>query len=186
MTTYREPEITDADLRIDTGVREGSEISVYYDPMISKVIAHGPNREAACTRLKDALDSFVVRGVNHNVNFLRSLLSHPRFMKGDLTTKFIPEEYPEGFKGHPLNTRQMKQLISTAALMHLMRVQRDNDVTERLPHAVVPDRMDLVVEVAGHRYHVFVANDHDSFGYAVGFATEVKPMPGAFGALLIL
>ena len=83
-------------LRADAGVVQGSEISMFYDPMICKLITHGPTRDDALDRMRAALDAYVIRGVGHNISFLRDLCAHPRFAAGRLTTAFIKEEYPQG------------------------------------------------------------------------------------------
>jgi len=84
-------------VRVDTGVFEGGEISMYYDPMIAKLVTHASTREAAIDAMSDALDRYVIRGVNHNIAFLNALVNHPAFRNGDLTTGFIDEHYPDGF-----------------------------------------------------------------------------------------
>ncbi len=95
---YREPE-AGPDVRVDTGVYEGGEISMFYDPMIAKLCTYGKNRNAAIDRMRRALDEFYVRGVSHNVPFLAALMAHPRFRAGKLTTNFIAEEFKGGFTG---------------------------------------------------------------------------------------
>lgn len=89
----RDPYLGD-EIRADAGVNEGSEISMFYDPMICKLITHGQTRESALDRLRAALDAYVIRGVNHNVSFLRDLTDHPRFKSGVINTSFIAKEYP--------------------------------------------------------------------------------------------
>lgn len=116
---YVEP--TGQHVRVDTGVKEGSEISVHYDPMIAKIITWGQDRPQSFQNMRDALDSIVVRGVTHNVNFLRSLCDHPRFIKGNITTNFIPEEYPQGYKGLIL-TPELKQELVAASIIVQSRV----------------------------------------------------------------
>ena len=101
-------------VRVDSGVREGSDISVYYDPMISKLITYAPTRNEALARMRAALDQYVIRGVTHNINFLRSLCDHPRFIRGDLSTAFIPEEYPDGYKGAEMSDEDVVVLLGTA------------------------------------------------------------------------
>jgi propionyl-CoA carboxylase alpha chain len=83
-------------IRLDTGVKEGSEISRYYDPMIAKLIAYGPDREAAIARMADALDEYEIQGVRHNLTFLAALIRHPRFASFDFSTAFLGTEYPHG------------------------------------------------------------------------------------------
>lgn len=91
---YKEPHSLDNTIRVDGGIKEGDEISIYYDPLISKLITYGPDRISAIDKMKHALDSYVIRGVNHNVSFLRSMMEHPRYISGDISTKFIAQEYP--------------------------------------------------------------------------------------------
>lgn len=86
-----------ATVRVDTGVFEGGEISMYYDPMIAKLVTHADTRAGAITAMSEALEKYVVRGVNHNIPFLNALITHPSFKSGDLTTGFIDEHYPDGF-----------------------------------------------------------------------------------------
>ncbi len=98
-------------LRCDSGIREGSEISRFYDPMICKLVTWGEDRNQAMARMREALDCYQIRGLNHNICFLRSILDHPRFIAGNLSTKFIPEEWPNGFK----NTLPQKQEVSVSS-----------------------------------------------------------------------
>ena len=88
-------------VRVDDGVVEGGEVSMFYDPMIAKLITSGATREEAIDRQIEALDGFRIEGIGHNVDFLSALMQHPRFRAGELTTGFIAEEYPEGFQGAP-------------------------------------------------------------------------------------
>ncbi|MEN0088043.1 MAG: biotin/lipoyl-containing protein, partial [Pseudomonadota bacterium] len=100
LTRYRPPEegqTGDAIVRNDTGVYEGGEISINYDPMIAKLCAWAPDRDAACDAMADALDAFEVEGIGHNLPFCSAVIDHPRFRSGNITTAFIAEEYPDGF-----------------------------------------------------------------------------------------
>ena len=115
LVRYQEP--SGPGVRVDSGVREGSEISVYYDPMISKLVSYGKDRTEALAIMRSALDRYVIRGVTHNINFLRSLCDHPRFIRGDLTTKFIQDEYPEGYKGAEMSDEDVRVLIGSAVLV---------------------------------------------------------------------
>ena len=101
LARYRAPKEDGKTVRIDTGVGEGSEISMYYDPMIAKLATHGADRDQAIARMQDALDAYYIRGTGHNTAFLASILSHPRFAEGRLTTNFIAEEYPDGYAPAP-------------------------------------------------------------------------------------
>uniref|UniRef100_UPI001575FAD6 acetyl-CoA carboxylase biotin carboxylase subunit n=1 Tax=Sphingomonas bacterium TaxID=1895847 RepID=UPI001575FAD6 len=88
-------------VRVDDGVREGGEVSIFYDPMIAKLVTWAPTREAAADLQVAALDAFEIEGVGNNIDFLSALMQHPRFRAGELTTGFIAEEYPDGFAGAP-------------------------------------------------------------------------------------
>ena len=101
-------------LRNDTGVFEGGEIPVYYDPMIAKLIAHGPDRERALDHLADGLDEFVIEGISHNIALLSAFTQHPRFRSGNISTSFIAEEYPDGFGGAPLEGEVRDVLVAVA------------------------------------------------------------------------
>ena len=82
-------------VRNDTGVFEGGEISLYYDPMIAKLVTHAPNPDAAIEAQSDALDAFTIEGIRHNIPFLAAIMQHPRWRKGELSTAFIAEEFPK-------------------------------------------------------------------------------------------
>lgn len=112
-------------VRCDSGVEEGSEISIYYDPMICKLSTWGETRHDALKIMEKALDSYVIKGVTHNLPLLRDVISHPRFQKGALSTKFLAEEYPKGFKGHKLTSQTLSQLLSVSSVLHHKRQVRD-------------------------------------------------------------
>src|SRR5690349_14905566 len=104
LTRYRPPQeqsTHDFTVRNDTGVYEGGEISIYYDPMIAKLVTHAPTRERAIKVQSNALDAFVIDGIRHNIPFLSALMQHPRWQKGKLSTGFIAEEFPDGFRHAP-------------------------------------------------------------------------------------
>ena len=101
LVTYRPPregEAEGAAVRNDTGVTEGGEISIYYDPMIAKLVTHAPTREQAIDAQARALDAFAIEGIRHNIPFLSALMQHPRWREGRLSTGFIAEEFPGGFR----------------------------------------------------------------------------------------
>jgi len=95
-------------------------------------VAYGPDRQGAILRMARALDRYVIRGVNHNIPFLRSVMDHPRFIAGDLSTKFIADEFPEGFKGHKLKPNQEEELVAIAAVIHHERRERAKSVDGQL------------------------------------------------------
>lgn len=102
---YQEPAAHEH-IRIDTGVQEGSEISMYYDPMISKLITWGKDRKTAMDLIDKAFDEYVVQGVAHNIGFGKSIVNNESFAKGDYSTAFIGDFYPEGYKGEVLSDNQ--------------------------------------------------------------------------------
>ncbi|KAG0098405.1 hypothetical protein BGZ93_000183 [Podila epicladia] len=127
LSKYIEPTSTKGqnEVRCDSGIVEGSEISIYYDPMICKLCTHGATRDEAIENMKRALDSYVIKGVTHNIPLLREVISHDRFGSGKYSTKFLAEEYPTGFKGHSPNPTSLAQLASMAGLMHAKRELRN-------------------------------------------------------------
>jgi len=117
LTHYREP-ATGARVRVDSGVTEGSEISMFYDPMIAKLVTHGETRDAAIAEMQGALDAFYVRGINHNMSFLAAVMAKDRFRDGRLTTNFIAEEFPEGFQKRTLPAAAREVMIAVAAVVY--------------------------------------------------------------------
>ncbi|KAM3836719.1 propionyl-CoA carboxylase alpha chain [Vipera latastei] len=118
LSQYEEP-LQVPNVRVDSGIQQGSEISIYYDPMISKLITYGSNRNEALQRMEEALDNYVIRGVTHNIALLREVIKHPRFIQGDISTKFLPEVYTEGFKGHILKDSEKMELLVIAASLYM-------------------------------------------------------------------
>jgi propionyl-CoA carboxylase alpha chain len=121
--SYYRPPAEDEHVRVDTGVDEGGEVSMYYDPMIAKLITYGEDRSDATTRMRAALDQFVIRGVTNNIPFLSALMAHPKFVSGEISTNTIAEEYPEGFDTAKAIPEDPTTLISVAAAM--LRNYRD-------------------------------------------------------------
>jgi len=128
---YSEPE--GEGVRCDSGVLEGSHISMYYDPMICKLVTYGDTREESIDRMEHALDTYVIEGVEHNIPFMRSVLRSPRYREGRLSTKFIPEEYPDGFQGVELTEDEQRKLAGMAALLHTQRDIAAHEASGRVP-----------------------------------------------------
>jgi propionyl-CoA carboxylase alpha chain len=127
LSRYRPPEEVVEPARAvrnDTGVYEGGEISMFYDPMIAKLCSWGPDRAAAIEEMRVALDGFELEGIGHNLPFLSAVMDHPRFVSGDITTAFIEEEYPDGFDGVALNDATMRRLAAIVAHMKMVREER--------------------------------------------------------------
>jgi len=122
-------------IRIDDGVAEGGEVSIFYDPMIAKLITYGETRIEAIDKQIDALDRFEINGPSHNIDFLSALMQHERFRSGNITTNFIAEEYPDGFQGAPASDELLRNLAAVgafAATAHADRARRiDNQLGRR-------------------------------------------------------
>jgi propionyl-CoA carboxylase alpha chain len=123
LVRYQSPQETHH-VRVDTGVTEGGEISIYYDPMIAKLITFGADRTEAIQHMRTALDSYYIRGVNHNIGFLSALIAHSRFQSGNITTNFIDEEYPDGFHPQDLPAEDPIIQVIVAASIHHAYQQR--------------------------------------------------------------
>jgi propionyl-CoA carboxylase alpha chain len=120
-------------VRVDTGVYEGGEISMYYDSMIAKLIVHGSTREQAIARMRDALNAFVIRGVASNIAFQAALMQHPRFVSGNFNTGLIAESYPKGFNAADVPHDDPAMLIAVAAAMHRQYLARNGTITGQMP-----------------------------------------------------
>ena len=135
LTRYRPPQEGSANgvtVRNDTGVYEGGEISLYYDPMIAKLVTHASTRAAAIAAQSDALDSFVVDGIRHNIPFLAALMAHPRWQAGKLSTGFIAEEFPAGFHAHAPEGELAEVLAAVAAAIDHVLGERKRRITGQL------------------------------------------------------
>ncbi|XP_058132440.1 propionyl-CoA carboxylase alpha chain, mitochondrial isoform X3 [Dasypus novemcinctus] len=134
LSQYQEPTHLPG-VRVDSGIQPGSDISIYYDPMISKLITYGSDRTEALKRMEDALDNYVIRGVTHNISLLREVIVHSRFVKGDINTKFLSDVYPDGFKGHKLTESEKNQLLAIASSLFVSSQLRAQQFQE---HTRVP------------------------------------------------
>ncbi|PWE33705.1 acetyl/propionyl-CoA carboxylase subunit alpha [Maritimibacter sp. 55A14] len=173
LTRYRPPEehVEDASVvRNDTGVYEGGEISMYYDPMIAKLCTWGPTRDHAIEGMRVALDSFELEGIGHNLPFLSAVMDHPRFVSGEITTAFIAEEYPDGFSGAVLHDSALRKLAAGAAAMHRVSEIRAARVSGRMSHHEREVGRDWVVSLGGHDYPVTI--DADRGGATVRLADD--------------
>ncbi len=170
LTRYRPPaeEATEtAIVRNDTGVYEGGEISMYYDPMIAKLCTWAPTREAAIEEMRVALDSFEVEGIGHNLPFLSAVMDHPKFILGDMTTAFIEEEYPDGFEGVTLPEPDLRRVAAAAAAMYRVAEIRRTRVSGRMDNHERVVGTDWVVQAQGHHFSVSIGADRE--GASVSF-----------------
>jgi propionyl-CoA carboxylase alpha chain len=164
LVRYREPSEGPA-VRVDSGVYEGAEISMFYDPMIAKLVTHGDDRPSAITAMREALDSFYIRGVGHNIGFLSALMAHPRFHAGRLTTGFIAEEFPNGFQGVDLPVEAKGDIVAVAAVVHQSYARRAVSSTPRFKTAAPVANGKWVVKIGKEHHEVTVVET--AMGHAV-------------------
>ena len=158
LVRYRPPEEGTTDdgltIRNDTGVYEGGEISIYYDPMIAKLCTHGPNREAAIDHMTVALDSFYIDGIGHNIPFLADVMRHARWRSGDITTSFIEEEYPDGFSQRDMTDEDRNVIAAVAASMDHQGNERRREISQQMKGQNVRFVEERVVHIGGHEQNV--------------------------------
>jgi propionyl-CoA carboxylase alpha chain len=144
-------------VRNDTGVQEGGEISIYYDPMIAKLVTHAPSRAAAIEAQAHALDAFYIDGIRHNIPFLSALMNHPRWREGNLSTGFIAEEFPKGFVARPPEGEVARRIAAVAAAIDTVIGERKRQISGQLTgravtragrRAVWLEREEIALEVA--------------------------------------
>jgi propionyl-CoA carboxylase alpha chain len=181
LVTYRPPQEGErggVTVRNDTGVSEGDEISIYYDPMIAKLVTHAPTRQQAIDAQATALDAFAIDGIRHNIPFLSALMQHPRWCSGKLSTGFIAEEFPEGFKALAPEGEVARRLAAVgAAIDHLMNERKRAISGQMRPGAVRFDRERVVM--LGHDRHDVIVEDIDG-GIAIVIAGEALPIVSAW------
>ncbi|KAM5288911.1 propionyl-CoA carboxylase alpha chain isoform 5-T5 [Ctenodactylus gundi] len=169
LSQYQEP-IHLPGVRIDSGIQPGSDISIYYDPMISKLITYGSDRSEALKRMEDALDNYVIRGVTHNISLLREVIINSRFVKGDFSTKFLSDVYPDGFKGHMLTETERNQLLAIASSLFVAFQLRAQHFQEhsRVP-VIKPDTSvwELSVKLQDKEHTVTASSSGSTFSVEV-------------------
>ncbi|WP_037498003.1 acetyl-CoA carboxylase biotin carboxylase subunit [Sphingomonas jaspsi] len=131
-------------VRVDDGVYEGGEVSMFYDPMIAKLVTWGRTRDEAADKQVAALDAFRIEGLGHNIDFVSAIMQHPRFRSGDLTTGFIAEEYPDGFHGAPADEELLTDLAAIAAIVELTVDTRAALIDGQLGEPEFPDSTQIV------------------------------------------
>ena len=164
LSRYRPPvEVATAShaVRNDTGVYEGGEISMFYDPMIAKLCTWAPTRDTAIKEMRAALDEFELEGIGHNLPFLSAVMDHERFVTGNISTAFIEEEYPEGFEGAVLSEDILKQLAAGASAMHRVNEIRAARVSGRMDNHEREVGTDFVISLGGQDFEVKVAADRE-------------------------
>ena len=175
LTRYRPPAegpLGSGTVRNDTGVFEGGEISMYYDPMIAKLCTWGPTRGEAIETMRNALDSFEVEGIGHNLPFVAAVMDHPRFISGNISTAFIEEEYPGGFEGVTLSEDTLRAIAAACAAMNRVAEIRRARISGTLDNheRKVGDHWNIALQ--GVDFDVVIAADKS--GSTVTFADGVE------------
>ena len=163
-------------VRVDDGVAEGGEVSMFYDPMIAKLVTWAPTREGAIDAQVAALDGFRIEGPGTNLDFLSALMQHPRFRDGALTTGFIAEEYPEGFHGAPAEPELLRILAAVAAFVATAEADRARRIDGQLGRRLPPPG-EWQVRIGGEDRHVVVDTDAVTVD-GVGVELEMEYTPG--------
>ena len=178
LSRYREPAASDT-CRVDAGVDEGSEISMFYDPMIAKLVTHGADRPAAIAAMRDALDRYELRGVAHNAGFLNAVLGRPRFAEGRLSTAFIEEEFGAGFDPSVLTDEARAVLVPVAALVHARLAARAGRISGQIEgRSPVRHTGDWVVDFGASQHEVRI--DEGADGIMVSTDDGAVPVGGAW------
>ena len=158
-------------VRVDTGVSEGSEISMFYDPMIAKLVTYGATRKEAIKVMRRALDEYYIRGVDHNLGFLASVFANKRFVAGRLTTNFIAEEYPDGFSAADVVPDDARAIPAVAAVVRLIQAERERTISGQ-SDKILPIPADWVVFDNGNEVALSIQRlDARSFEISVGGET---------------
>jgi len=163
-------------VRNDTGVYEGGEISLFYDPMIAKLCTHAPTREMAIDHMADALDEFVLEGIQHNIPFLSAVMGQDRFREGRLTTNYIAEEFPDGFEGGELTDHQRDELVAVATFINGLQKQRDRRISGQLSEQSDPVDGDWVVYLGDQAFDVSLELDGTEAEVALRSDDNIVPM----------
>jgi propionyl-CoA carboxylase alpha chain len=146
-------------VRVDDGVYEGGEVSMFYDPMIAKLVTWAPTRDEAADLQIEALDNFRIKGLGHNVDFLSAIMQHPRFRSGELTTGFIAEEYPDGFQGAPISDDFSKVLAAICAGNEFTLQARARGISGQLD-GPLPVTSEWLVKLGDTRHEVVLGDGH--------------------------
>ena len=166
-------------VRNDTGVYDGGKISMFYDPMIAKLCTWAPDRMSAISAMSEALDSFEVDGIGHNLPFVQAVMEHPRFQSGNITTAFIAEEWPEGFAGVELSRKTCQALASIAAACNFVARQRDARISGGMENHRHHVGQDWVASAGGHDFALAIVRDGENFQIThVGFKPVIIDIGG--------
>ncbi|MGI9399746.1 MAG: acetyl-CoA carboxylase biotin carboxylase subunit [Rhizobiaceae bacterium] len=183
LSRYRPPEEGKAKdgtiIRNDTGVYEGGEISMFYDPMIAKLCTWGKDRKTAIAAMSDALDRFELEGIGHNLPFLHAVMDHKRFKKGDLTTAFIEDEWPEGFSDVEPDAKTCRDLGAIAAACNFIFHQRAARISGAMENRRRQVGSDWIASLVGEDFPFHVERDGENFQIAL---IGTYPVPVTLGS----
>lgn len=161
LSKYLTPEHTET-VRVDTGIREGSEVSMFYDPMIAKLITHGENRDSAIENMTNAIDQYVIDGLSHNLNFLSSIMQNETFRSGYTTTDFIEQEYSDGFQGEAINEKEYEiyaSILSGCYMLDQMKLDPFYENEKKYVIKFEDKRIDNIIQKDGDGFLVQINNN---------------------------
>ncbi|KAJ6644959.1 Propionyl-CoA carboxylase alpha chain [Pseudolycoriella hygida] len=162
ITEYSEPP-KNANIRIDTGLGLGGEVSMFYDSMIAKLCTYGETREQALEVMRSSLSSYIIRGISHNISFLEALISNSRFIAGDINTAFIEEEYPDGFSGATLTSDITKIFLATAIFIYITEQKRASLIAGQMVNQVHKIGTRWVVSIDDNLFPVLIKSVEDGY-----------------------
>lgn len=170
VSEYVEPEAS-ANVRVDSGIYEGGLVSMFYDAMIAKLITYGDNRDEAIKNMQEALGTYIIRGISHNISFLEAVMGNKQFVEGNITTNFIAEHYPEGFFGAELNSEIKRTFLCVAIHIYLDDVRRASKISGQLEGRKRQIGNKWVVNIDGENFPIYVKLAHG--GYEVRYNEDV-------------
>ncbi len=162
ITEYSEPP-KNVNVRVDTGLGLGGEVSMFYDPMIAKLCTYGASREQALEVMRSSLSSYIISGISHNISFLEALISNPRFIAGDINTSFIEEEYPDGFSGATLTSDITKVFLATAIFIYMTEQKRASLIVGQMIDQVHKIGTRWVVSIDDNLFPVLIKSVEDGY-----------------------
>ncbi|MDX1949864.1 MAG: acetyl/propionyl/methylcrotonyl-CoA carboxylase subunit alpha [Rickettsiales bacterium] len=178
ITEYKEPEKSE-NVRVDSGIYAGGEVSMFYDAMVAKLITYGKTRLEAIDRQQTALSEYVVSGISNNIDFLEAIMEHPRFREGRLSTKFIADEYPQGFSGAVLNEHKTKVMLCAGLFIYLKDAFRAARISGQVPgrSRKIPNRW--VVAVDDQKFNISYEKK-DEITYLIDFENQTFEVQSEF------
>lgn len=166
---YQEP-LKSANIRVDSGVSVGGEVSMYYDAMIAKLCTYSETRREAIEQMSKALSLFVIQGISHNISFLEALINHERFIKGDIHTGFIDEEYPDGFSGAKLTSVITEVFLATAIFIYITEQKRALSIPDQIVNQADKIGTRWVVSIDDGQFPVIIKQVEE--GYNIRYGTN--------------